>query len=43
MVAPMDEPNSTSCPVCGKGTLHTIDFGDERPESRQIQTFTCGH
>jgi len=23
--------------------LRTIDFGDQQPESRQVQTFTCGH
>ena len=34
---------STTCPVCGKGTLNTVDFGDQQPESRQVQTFTCGH
>ena len=35
------------CPVCGKGTLADIDFGgDEQfqdPESRQVDTYTCGH
>jgi hypothetical protein len=39
----MDEPESTTCPICGKGTLITIDFGEQQPESRQVQTFTCGH
>jgi hypothetical protein len=29
--------------MCGKGTLRTVDFGDQQPESRQVQTFTCGH
>jgi hypothetical protein len=35
------------CPVCGKGTLADIDFdGDDQfqdPESRQVDTYTCGH
>jgi hypothetical protein len=35
------------CPVCGKGTLADIDFGGEDqfqdPESRQVDTYTCGH
>jgi hypothetical protein len=35
------------CPICGTGTLADIDFdGDDRfqdPESRQVDTFTCGH
>jgi len=39
----MGEPESTICPICGKGTLITIDFGEQQPESRQVQTFTCGH
>jgi hypothetical protein len=39
----MDEPESTICPICNKGTLRTIDFGDQQPESHQVQTFTCGH
>jgi len=37
------EPESTICPICGKGTLVSVDFGDQQPESRQVQTFTCGH
>ena len=37
------EPESTICPICGKGTLVTVDFGDQQPESREVQTFTCGH
>ena len=37
------EPESTICPICGKGTLRTVDFGHQQPESRQVQTFTCGH
>ena len=23
--------------------MSTIDFGDQQPDSRQVQTFTCGH
>lgn len=38
----MSEADSTTCPICGTSTLQTIDFG-EQPESRQMQTFTCGH
>ena len=37
------EPESTTCPICGKGTLVTVDFGDQQPESREVRTFTCGH
>jgi hypothetical protein len=39
----VDEPESTICPICGEGTLRTIDFGEQQPESREVQTFTCGH
>ena len=39
----MDESGSTVCPICGEGTLVTIDFGEHQPESREVQTFTCGH
>lgn len=39
----MGDPESTTCPICGKGTLQTVEFGDQQPESRQMQTFTCGH
>ena len=39
----MTDPDSITCPICGKGTLRTIDFGEQQPESRQVQTFTCGH
>jgi hypothetical protein len=35
------------CPVCGEGTLADIDFGGREqfqdPESRQVDTYTCGH
>jgi hypothetical protein len=36
------ESDSATCPK-GKGTLRTVDFGDQQPESREVQTFTCGH
>ena len=39
----MSDPDSITCPICGKGTLQTIDFGDQQPESKEIQSFTCGH
>lgn len=39
----MDESESTTCPMCGQGTLRTVEFGEQQPESRQVQTFTCGH
>jgi hypothetical protein len=39
----MSESESVTCPICGKGTLQTVDFGEQQPESRQVQTFTCGH
>jgi hypothetical protein len=39
----VSESDSTTCPICGKGTLRTVDFGDQQPESREVQTFTCGH
>lgn len=31
------------CPLCGKGTLRQVDFGEQQPESREVRTFTCGH
>ena len=39
----MTETDSTTCPICGVGTLRTVDFGDQQPESREMETFTCGH
>ena len=42
-VVDVGESGSTNCPICGKGTLRTVDFGDQQPESRQVQTYTCGH
>jgi hypothetical protein len=35
-----DEPR---CPICGVGRLRTIEFGEQQPESPEVQTFTCGH
>jgi hypothetical protein len=43
MIMSESESESTVCPICGEGTLRTIDFGDQQPASRQVQTFTCGH
>jgi hypothetical protein len=40
------------CPICGVGVLATISFDDapseatpfqQRPESRQVDRYTCGH
>jgi formylmethanofuran dehydrogenase subunit E len=42
-IAEQGGPDSTICPICGEGTLRTVDFGDQQPESREVQTFTCGH
>jgi hypothetical protein len=42
-VGAVSESDSTTCPICGEGTLVTVDFGDQQPESREVQTFTCGH
>ena len=42
-VMSMGGADSTTCPICGEGTLRTVDFGEQQPESRQVQTFTCGH
>jgi hypothetical protein len=39
----VSDPDSTTCPICGEGTLRTVDFGNQQPDSRQVQTFTCGH
>lgn len=39
--------SDSRCPICGEGTLSDIDFdGDDQfqdPESRQVDTYTCGH
>jgi len=48
----MTARDATRCPVCGVGTLADIayDAGEyvghdpqQQPESRQIDTYTCGH
>ena len=39
----LSESTDDLCPVCGKGTLRQVDFGEQQPESRKVQTFTCGH
>jgi len=39
----MSDPEAITCPICGQGTLVTIDFGEQQPASREVQTFTCGH
>jgi hypothetical protein len=39
----MSEAASATCPICGKGTLVTTEFGTQQPESREVRTFTCGH
>ena len=42
----------TRCPVCGVGTLADIAYDavehvgpdpEQQPESRQVDTYTCGH
>jgi C4-type Zn-finger protein len=39
----MNDASSITCPICGKGTLRATEFGTQRPESREVLTFTCGH
>jgi hypothetical protein len=48
----MTAREATRCPVCGVGTLADIaydageDVGldpEQQPESRQLDTYTCGH
>jgi hypothetical protein len=39
----MSDATPVTCPICGKGTLRTTDFGTQQPESREVLTFTCGH
>jgi hypothetical protein len=36
------------CPVCGEGILRDLSHdaasgGQQQPESRQLETYTCGH
>jgi hypothetical protein len=37
------------CPVCGEGLLRDISYdaaseeGQQQPDSRQLETYTCGH
>jgi hypothetical protein len=46
-MTPRKRKDERRCPVCGQGVLADIDFGGEDlfqdPESRQVDTFTCGH
>jgi len=44
--------SATRCPICGKGTLADIGYDaapatqrepEQQPDSRQIDTYTCGH
>jgi hypothetical protein len=37
------DSTETVCPICGKGTLRQTDFGEQDADSRETQTFTCGH
>lgn len=39
----MSDAASETCPICGKGTLLTTEFGTQQPESREVRTFSCGH
>ena len=39
----MSDDAPEKCPICGKGTLLTTEFGTQQPESREVRTFTCGH
>jgi hypothetical protein len=48
----MSEERPTRCPVCGEGTLADLAFDalpptdreqEQQPESRQLDTYTCGH
>ena len=39
----MTDSSEDLCPVCGKGTLRQVDFGEQQPDSREVQTYTCGH
>jgi hypothetical protein len=48
----MSTERPTQCPVCGHGTLAGIAYDalppaerdpEQQPESRQIDSYTCGH
>jgi hypothetical protein len=39
----MGGSDESRCPICGVGMLQTIEFGEQQPESPEVQTFTCGH
>jgi hypothetical protein len=48
----MSDTRATRCPVCGEGTLADIGYdavpptdreAEQQPESRQIDSYTCGH
>ena len=43
----MTDVDEVRCPICGVGTLRAIDFdgdeGEQQPDSREVQSFTCGH
>jgi hypothetical protein len=48
----MSKDAATRCPVCGDGTLVDIAFDalpptdrepEQQPESRQLDTYSCGH
>lgn len=47
MMASEAERAGGRCPICGVGTLADIDFGGDAnvqdTESRQVDTYTCGH
>ncbi len=47
MTASGTEGSEARCPICGVGTLADIDFGGDEnvqdTESRQVDTYTCGH
>jgi hypothetical protein len=46
------EAKGTHCPICGEGTLADIAYDalpptprdpEQQPDSRQIDSYTCGH
>jgi hypothetical protein len=48
----MSDARANRCPVCGEGTLADIGYDampptdreeEQQPESRQIDSYTCGH